>query len=474
MPACHGLATVQLGDGKYQALLADRVAFTLAACLQNTQSQQLSANTIMWVTHMLNVTVEQLSHAAQQLQVCCHDWHTYNVGFTDTDPTKFVLLDWAGHAVKVEMTAKARMKNAMTAFLLYLDKDVPQDWGAMMRGIKEEIKDWFRCLSDEGPSGEDLGLLRSRFDKVLRSANVGNPRPKSAPSRVISSEAPSPTQSAATSCTTVSAPHTVLPTVVPSSEPTLHGSALISTLSPPTRNVLPAKRLLSPQETVPQHMMLCPATPDDMTGLVRQSFVGVAAISALDRSVWQLLDAWRAEGPMHGKKSDRHIPHSQRLADPADEQHGNVYNKPEGNAFKLLFQILLGEMRNMGLHTRMQSVPRTAQDPVRFHVKQSPNFAKMCRPSWLEMNVAQRRGVLNRFLLAKFSLDTKSPREVMVPFPVEKWKLADISWNTVWLHAHERDKLMDCVIQKYTQAEAELLSHTACGFDQTAAPAKRQ
>ena len=154
--------------------------------------------------------------------------------------------------------------------------------------------------------------------------------------------------------------------------------------------------------------------------------------------------------------------------------HRANYSKPEGNALKLLFQILLGEMRNMGLHNRMQIVPRTAQDPVRFHVKQSSNFIQMCRPSWLEMNVAQRRGVLNRFLLAKFSLDTKSPREVMVPLPGERWKLADISWNTVWMHAHERDKLMECVIQKYTQAEAELLSHTPSGFDQTAAPARRQ
>ena len=157
------------------------------------------------------------------------------------------------------------------------------------------------------------------------------------------------------------------------------------------------------------------------------------------------------------------MPLSERLTQPGREEHGNVYNRQEGNALRLLFTMLLDEMEQMGLRDRMNPVPRTAKDPKRFHTIHSSSFSGMCKPDWLKMNKAQRSQMLNLWLFNKFSLDRDG--EVMVPPPGKFPKQAAISWNTVWLFPEERDTLMTRVITRYTEAEIEVLA-TAGGFDQ--------
>ena len=140
-----------------------------------------------------------------------------------------------------------------------------------------------------------------------------------------------------------------------------------------------------------------------------------------------------------------------------------MYSRGQGNAMRLLFNILLEEMERMGLRERMSEVPKSAREPKKFHSLQAPGFTKMCRPEWLNMNKAERVQVLNRWLFTKFSTDRSG--EEMVPPPCEWPKQAEISWNTVWLFAAERDTLTTRVITRYTEAEAEVLTN-AHGFDQ--------
>lgn len=183
---------------------------------------------------------------------------------------------------------------------------------------------------------------------------------------------------------------------------------------------------------------------------------GTAAASSLCVHAWaELAEKWGKTGPMHGKETDAHIPLGERLQNPQKlELHNNIYNSAEGHAYALLFRLLLRAMKDMDLWSRMSSVPKAAKDVDVFHGRQSANFHRMCRRSWMEMCHAQRSDTLGRFLFTKFSTDPK--REAMMPPPGKKPRQAEICWSHVYLSAQERDELVAKVMHEYAICAAEL------------------
>ena len=53
----------------------------------------------------------------------CSDWHTANLAITTAAPLdtpQVKLIDWGNHHEALDMCSRARMENAITAFLQYL------------------------------------------------------------------------------------------------------------------------------------------------------------------------------------------------------------------------------------------------------------------------------------------------------------------------------------------------------------------
>ena len=71
------------------------------------------------------MVMEGLKVCAVIKSIYCYEWHIKNLGFTDTAPTQFRLLDWHGHKVDTRMTEKGRMKHAVKSFIAYLAATAP-------------------------------------------------------------------------------------------------------------------------------------------------------------------------------------------------------------------------------------------------------------------------------------------------------------------------------------------------------------
>ena len=323
IPRCHGLVTLDVKGWKYQVLLCDRVAFTLSDNLKTAQSQPVSGRLVTWITRLLLLVVEAMKETAVNREVRCSDWHTANIGFTDTEPPRFVLLDWVGHVVDRKMAAKDKMKVAMTHFVYYL-ADAPQQWQCVMQTLKTIIKDWFSWLDAAGPSNDDLELLRSRFATACRNAMTAQEQCQISLTSSASAKA-----SLAVSHSTVGLPtevptsnptktspavshKTVPPTEMPTSSPTVQTMLPTEVPTYPTKLVLPAKRSLSPPSQTPppsirdNDIQVWPPTPEAdawTKGLIRQGFVGAAAVRSLSNVVQNLLASWQADGPLHGPRT---------------------------------------------------------------------------------------------------------------------------------------------------------------------------
>ena len=95
-----------------------------------------------------------------------------------------------------------------------------------------------------------------------------------------------------------------------------------------------------------------------------------------------------------------------------------------------------------------RGLPRAAWDCEYFHHVYWTKFASKCTPPWLEMSIPQKRIMVRKFILDKFTLDPKHLR--MNPRVGEKRKVRnDASWPGFWLSDEEFDDIVTRVMSAY-------------------------
>ena len=334
IPRCHGLLILNISGWEFQVLLCDRVAFTLTRILQEAHSEPVTGRVVAWITRSLLLVVEALTDAAVNRKIVCSDWHSDNIGFTDDEPPNFVLLDWVNHNVQTGTSARTRMKIAFDHFIRYL-AIAPPLWQSVMHTLKTILSDWFTYVQAEGPSPREMELLRSRFATAIRNATTDQEHitsyaaakassvllhhttPRSSSLSIVEGLSQVSSVEGLSSNPTNTASgvgnKSVIATNMPSSNPTRsmksRGSDWVSV---PTKTITPAKRSCSSPTHTPapsitdNNLQLWPPTltEDAWTHrLVRQGFVGAAAIRSLSSDVQILLASWQADGPLHGSRT---------------------------------------------------------------------------------------------------------------------------------------------------------------------------
>ena len=166
-------------------------------------------------------------------------------------------------------------------------------------------------------------------------------------------------------------------------------------------------------------------------------------------------------GELHGKKRG---PNSWDMATRIWYGHfdHNIPTQPTSEVLTtgLLFKILLQEIETAGLHDRIDrnargEVVRAARDGNKLHGRQGKPFMQSCQPPWTEMSSPQRLLALRCFMRHKFSIDTH--RRVMIPWPVEHWERAEISWGQhFFLTEAELEAISQEVIDNYERCAHEI------------------
>ena len=95
-----------------------------------------------------------------------------------------------------------------------------------------------------------------------------------------------------------------------------------------------------------------------------------------------------------------------------------------------------------------RGLPRAAWDYEHFHHSNWTKFVAKCVPTWLQMSIPQKRIMVRKFILNKFTLDPK--HLCMNPRVGEKRKLRnDASWPGFWLSDEEFDDIVTRVMSAY-------------------------
>jgi hypothetical protein len=147
-----------------------------------------------------------------------------------------------------------------------------------------------------------------------------------------------------------------------------------------------------------------------------------------------LSKAWTCSEAKHGRVSAGHVSLAERHEKQIYHKHkADAYNEEEGNAIRVVFEALVKEMREMGLHSRMHPAPAAASNAKTMHNKLSGKFALACRPPWLDMNRPQQWNRLAMWLFEKFCQDRMG--QEMLPASTKRRKLAP--WQTTDMTSQE-------------------------------------
>ena len=132
----------------------------------------------------------------------------------------------------------------------------------------------------------------------------------------------------------------------------------------------------------------------------------------------------------------------------AFKQHGKIpdWRRPVGDKLRLLWQLLLNEIRARGFLRRCNPIPETA------HTSKSLKF--ISPQSWDRLDKAGKKAGLKAYLFRKFSTDPQRRR--LVPPPQKRQRRADISWNRFWVNEKELDSLAGDVVDAYVRGEHDI------------------
>ena len=141
----------------------------------------------------------------------------------------------------------------------------------------------------------------------------------------------------------------------------------------------------------------------------------------------------------------------------AFKQHGKLpeWSREVGDKLRLLWQLLLHEIRARGYLQRCSPIPETARNCSQFHAAHTSKFLRFISPqSWDRLDKAGKKARLKAYLFRKFSTDPHRRR--LVPPPQKRQRRADISWNSFWVNEKELDSLAGDVVDAYVRGEHDI------------------
>ena len=188
LPEVYGYFEVTITHGDVALLLVERIAFTFAELLEKLRASAPTHATLSIVLSCILRTYTAMRGGAES-GLFLQDWHVCNIGFTDTSPSRMVLMDWQKTHIASATTTKERCENAFKCFCRYLpgphtygpddvstktaiERDNILQWREVLTRMSDALMQWWSTnVSETGPlpSGDLSGELGSSLRQIIEN-----------------------------------------------------------------------------------------------------------------------------------------------------------------------------------------------------------------------------------------------------------------------------------------------------------------
>ena len=153
-PQCFCFAKFDYEGTEIHALVVEQITFTVDEILVNMRISNHTFELEQLLAHLVVKTVTALTYLAKEGLVCCRDWHTRNIAFSNVSTvvklSDMRLLDWTGHNMEPCTPGRDRMAEAMREFITllpgqetYSTKEAVEKGGAAAPSLNcANLQDW--------------------------------------------------------------------------------------------------------------------------------------------------------------------------------------------------------------------------------------------------------------------------------------------------------------------------------------------
>ena len=204
-PPCFGFAKFVHEGKEIHALMVEQITFTVDAILADMRMSNHTFELEQLLAHLVVKTVAALTYLAQEGLVCCRDWHTRNIAFSNVSTVAELsdmrLINWTGHNMEPCTSGRDRMARAMGQFIKLLPGQAKysakeavekegtaapslscanlQEWDTRINHTVTTLGTWWNSLVDV-PSSQQLDELRvlllpADADEGMGTASDKNP-----------------------------------------------------------------------------------------------------------------------------------------------------------------------------------------------------------------------------------------------------------------------------------------------------------
>jgi hypothetical protein len=168
VPTCYGFTQISFGHLQCDVLVCQRIAFNLQVSLDAMFSEPPDISSLTFISIMTQLTLEAMRRWTVIHCMKLDDWHTGNINFTDSDPLKFVLIDFDKNQHSPESTERTRMEKGFSSFVFYLEHNATGAWKPLMRDVKKKLLDCWRNSAPGIPSSSALDALIIEVDRWVK------------------------------------------------------------------------------------------------------------------------------------------------------------------------------------------------------------------------------------------------------------------------------------------------------------------